>query len=203
MDALVDNQAVVQAWNNQSGKSGLLNKALKNLFFIPVDLNVSSHLSYFSTNDNPADSHSRRLSTMDRKLCPALTEVVEQQFGGPTGHTGDLMALDSNEMKDKFGKFLPHYTPCQTPASSGVKYELFLERPYVFPPSILVGPVLSFLKSFRRSCSVLVLDVYPRKYWWPLIQCWSTRSLKSGCLQKSNKSWPQLKNRFRSNFVQM
>ena len=27
--------------------------------------------------------------------------------------------------------------------------------------------------------------------------------LKSGCLQKSNKSWPQLKNRFCSNFVQM
>ena len=92
LDALVDNQAVVQAWNNQSGKSGPLNKALKRLFFTTVDLNVSSHLSYISTNDNPADSHSRRLSTMDRKLCPALWKVVEQQFGGPTGHTCDLMA---------------------------------------------------------------------------------------------------------------
>jgi len=28
VDALVDNQAVVQAWNNQTGKSGSLNKAL-------------------------------------------------------------------------------------------------------------------------------------------------------------------------------
>ena len=26
------------------------------------------------------------------------------EFGGPTGHTCDLMALDSNAMKDKFGK---------------------------------------------------------------------------------------------------
>jgi len=73
VDALVDNQAVVQASNNQSGKSGPLNKAFKRLFFTTVDLNVSLHLSYISmaTNDNPADSHSRRLSTMDSKLCPA------------------------------------------------------------------------------------------------------------------------------------
>ena len=138
--------------------------SLKRLFFTAVELNVSLHLSYISTNDNPEDTHSRRLSTMDRKLWPALWRVVEQEFGGPTGHTCDLMALDSNAMKAKFGKSLPHFTPCQSPAP-------FLERPYVFPPSILVSEVLCFLKSFRRSCSVLVLDVYPRKYWWPLIQC--------------------------------
>ena len=189
VDALVDNQAVVQAWNNQTGKSGSLNKALKRLFFTTVELNVSLHLSYISTHDNPADLHSRRLSAMDSQLCPALWEVVEQQLGGLTGHTCDLMALDSNAMKDKFGKSLPHFTPCPTPASSGVnlfaqdlsRHEPFLEHPYVFPPSILVGPVLCFLKSFRRSCIVLVLDVYPRKYWWPLIQCWSPRSLKLAC----------------------
>ena len=81
---------------------------------------MSLHLSCISTNDNPADSHSRRLSTMDSKLCPALWKVVEQQFGGPTGHTCDLMTLDSNAMKEKFGKSLPHFTPSQTPVSSGV-----------------------------------------------------------------------------------
>ena len=189
VDALVDNQAVVQAWNNQTGKSGSLNKALKRLFLTTVELNVSLHLSYISTHDNPADLHSRRLSAMDSQLCPALWEVVEQQFGGLTVHTYDLLALDSNAMKDKFGKCLPNFTPCPIPASSGVnlfaqdlsRHEPFLEHPYVFPPSILVGPVLCFLKSFRRSCTVVVLDVYPRKYWWPLIQCWSSRSLKLAC----------------------
>ena len=50
VDALVHNQALVQAWNNQSGKSGPLNKALKRLFFTTVELNVSLHLSYISTN---------------------------------------------------------------------------------------------------------------------------------------------------------
>ena len=51
VDALVDNQAVVQAWNNQSGKSGPLNEALKGLFFSTVEVNVSLHLSYISTNE--------------------------------------------------------------------------------------------------------------------------------------------------------
>ena len=68
VDALVDNQAVVQAWNNQIGKSGPLNKALKRLFFTTVDLNVSLRLSYISTKVNPADSHSRRLSTRNSVL---------------------------------------------------------------------------------------------------------------------------------------
>ena len=109
MDALVDNQAVVQAWNNQTGKSGSLNKALKRLFFTAVELNVSLHLSYISTHDNPADLHSRRLSAMDSQLCPALWEVVEQQSGGLTGHTCDLMALDSNAMKDKIWQMPPTF----------------------------------------------------------------------------------------------
>ena len=46
--------------------------------------------------------------------------------------------------------------------SSGVP---FLEYPYVFPPLSLMGPVLRFLKFHGRSCTVIALDVYPRKYW--------------------------------------
>ena len=76
VDVLVDNQVVVQAWNSQTGKSGSLNIALKKLFFTTVELNVSLHLCYISTHDNPADLHSRRLSAMDSQLCPALWEVV-------------------------------------------------------------------------------------------------------------------------------
>ena len=49
VDALLDNQAVVQAWNNQTGKSGSLNKALKRLFFTSVELNVSAFVLYFDS----------------------------------------------------------------------------------------------------------------------------------------------------------
>lgn len=88
------------------------------------------------------------------------------------------MALDSNVMKDRFGNSLPHFTPSPSPGSSGVN--LFVQdltqlgsrmhRPYVFPSSLLVGSVLGFLRQMEQSCTVVVLDVYPRKYWWPLLQ---------------------------------
>ena len=53
--------------------------------------------------------------------------------------------------------------------------------PLCFSSVDFSGPCLLLLKSFRRSCTIVVLDVYPRKYWWPLIQCWSSRSLKLAC----------------------
>ena len=53
-----------------------------------------------------------------------------------------------------------------------------MQRPYVFPPDVLVGPVLRFLQSYRQSCTVVVLDIYPRKYWWPLLQRFSTKARK-------------------------
>ena len=56
---------------------------------------VYEHLYYITTNENPADELSRPLSSI---------------FGGPGGHTFDLMALDSNAMKDTSGDSLPHFT---------------------------------------------------------------------------------------------
>ena len=83
------------------------------------------------------------------------------------GYTFDLMALDSNAMKDKSGNSLPHFTPGPSPGSSGVN--LFTQdvtrqgpamlHPYVFPLLILVGPVLRFLESFKQPCTIVVLDV--------------------------------------------
>ncbi len=186
VDVSVDNQAVVHSWNNYGGRSRSLNNVMKRLFFTTSALNVSLHLSYIPSAENPADLPSRRLSAMDSQLCPALWEVVQCHFGGPDGHTCDLMSLDTNAMRDKSGRILPHFTLFPSPGSSGVNFfsqnlssgETFLERPYVFPPLVLVGPVLRHLKNHRRSCTVVVLDVYPRKYWWPLVQCYSVKSLK-------------------------
>ena len=46
----------------------------------------------------------------------------------------------------------------------------FLEFPYVYPPLVLVGPVLRFLSKRLQSCTFIAMDVYPHKYWWPLLQ---------------------------------
>ena len=107
-----------------------------------------------------------------------MWDVVQIHFGGEEGHTCDLMALDSNAMTYPDGSTLPHFTPHPSPESLGVnifsqglqRFPALMSRPYVFPPSALVGPLLRFLASYQQSCTVLVLDVYPRKYWWPFLQ---------------------------------
>ena len=60
--------------------------------------------------------------------------MVQQQFGGPDGHTCDLMALDSNVMLDKLGHPLPHFTPCPLPGSLGVNMFTLDLRQY---PSVI------------------------------------------------------------------
>ena len=54
----------------------------------------------------------------------------------------------------------------------------FLDRPFLFPPPLLVGPVLCFLSSQRRSCTLVTLITYPKRYWWPLIRRYSFRFVK-------------------------
>lgn len=204
VDVFVDNQAVVQAWNNQGGKSRSLNQALKRLFFTTSRLNVMLRLEYIPSKENPADLPSRRLSALDCQLTQGMWSIVQECFGGQSGHTCDLMALDSNVMKDKQGKPLPHFTPYPSPGSSGVnvfsqdlsRHPEILQRAYVFPPLPLVGPLLRFLEGCKQPCTIIVLDIYPRKYWWPILQYRSQKSYKlaskgsrTALLSPSKKGW--------------
>ena len=67
---------------------------------------------------------------------------VQSEFGGPGGHTCDLMALDANAMKGFDGRSHPNFTPRPSPASSWVNVlaqklsgeVAFLDSPYVSPP---------------------------------------------------------------------
>ena len=120
VDTWVDNQAVIQAWNNQRCRSSTLNHALKSLFHTTSRLNISLHLHYIASEDNPADLPSRRLSATDSKLSDDMWQIVQNEFGGQEGHSCDLMAIDSNAMKDRYGVPLPHFTPWPSPGSLGV-----------------------------------------------------------------------------------
>lgn len=64
------------------------------------------------------------------------------------------MSLDSNCRKDKSGNLLPHFSLWPTPNSSGVNVcaqPLPLENNvYVFPPFVLVGPLLRFFFDNHR-----------------------------------------------------
>ena len=37
------------------------------------------------------------------------------------------------------------------------------------PSSILVGPVLKLLGNYGKPFPLVVMDTYPRKYWWPIV----------------------------------
>jgi hypothetical protein len=57
---------------------------------------------------------------MDATLHTGIWHKIQEQFGGGTGNTIDLMSVDSNTMKDYNGKILKHFTPYPTPLSAGV-----------------------------------------------------------------------------------
>jgi hypothetical protein len=173
VDALVDNMVVVQALVHQGKCSLPLSRVLNSLFFTTVRLNLSLRLTYIPTDENLADGPSRRLSVGDCKLHPAIWQIVQDRFGGVSGHSCDFMALDSNAMTDGQGNVLPHFTPGPSPKSSGINFFAqdlsssapMLSHPYIFPPLLLVGAVIRFLRRHHRSCTLVTFDVYPRKYW--------------------------------------
>ena len=186
VDGLVDNQSVVYSWQRQGGRSMSSNRAIKSYFSQLKKINIALHLTYITSKENEADAPSRRLTTLDCKLHPKLWQRVQQEFGGPKGHTCDLMALDSNAKTDPDGSLLPHFTPHPSPQSCGVNFFTqdlssgapFLEYPYVFPPLSPMGLVLRFLRSHGRPCTVIALDVYPKRCWWPLIQSCASKSCR-------------------------
>ena len=146
VDVLVDNQAVIHSWNNQGGRSASLNDVIKQLFFTILKLNISLHLSYVPTGENPADVPSRRLSAMDSRVTDSLVAVVQKECGDD-GRTCDMMALDSNAMLDCFGSRLPYFTPHQPPESAGGLYfSLAPICPESWPPLEIVM-LCSFLQN--------------------------------------------------------
>ncbi|KAK3734410.1 hypothetical protein QZH41_010063 [Actinostola sp. cb2023] len=158
VDAFVDNQCLVQAWRTQAARAGPFSDALKELYSTVADQNIHLAVSYISSGENPADEPSRKLSPADCKLAPHLWSLLQEhpRFGGPSGHSIDLMALDSNTQDGKDGKPLPHFTPYPMPGSSGVdifaqdlsspESDPLLRNLYVFPPIILIGPVIRLLR---------------------------------------------------------
>jgi hypothetical protein len=72
------------------------------------------------SKENLADEPSRQLNKSDATLHTGIWHKIQEQFGGGTGNTIDLMSVDSNTMKDYNGKILKHFTPYPTPLSAGV-----------------------------------------------------------------------------------
>ena len=109
VDAFVDSQVLLHSWNRRGSHSHSLVTALQCLFETTLNLNIDLHVHYIPSPENPADSPSRRLSFQDSKLSPAVWALVQNLYGGPEGHSIDLMARPSNIQTDLSGKPLPFF----------------------------------------------------------------------------------------------
>ena len=169
VDAHVDSLTLVHSWKKQGEKSKGMNDALKVIHTTMLKQNVSLDLKYIPSALNPTDDLSRTLSDKDCMLAPDGWASLEALFGP---HYVDLMALDVNAQRDVSRTPLVRFTPFTSPSSHGVN--LFAQRvsntenAYVFPPFVLVGPVLCFLRYV--TFTIVVPKFTPLPFWWPLLQ---------------------------------
>ena len=173
IDARVDSKVVIDVWGGQGSKSSSqLASVTKQLFFELASRNIRLNFLYVPSGENLADDPSRRLSRCDSVLSLTAFEAIDRAFGGAHGLSFDLLALDSNAVRDRDGYPLPHFSPFPSPQSRGVN--LFcqdlramdcLSNPYVFPPFSLIGAVLKFFYSFGIPFTILLPLCSARKYW--------------------------------------
>ena len=95
VDAQVDNRVAIDTFNGQgSRKSPQLTEVTKELYRCLWERNLRLELFYVLSEQNQADVPSRRLSASDSKLSCKAWQKVQTAFGGISGHSFDLMALD-------------------------------------------------------------------------------------------------------------
>ena len=170
IDAYVDNKNLVHFWNEAGGRSIPLTNETKRLFQLSLKLNISLNLIYVPSNLNAADAPSRYSSDIDSTLTESPWKELETIFGP---HTFDLMAIPSNVRKSKDGHQLPFFSPYPAIGSSGVNVFAqglsTTENYYVFPPFILIGPLIRFMRDTGIRVTFLAPDVSPKQYWWPIL----------------------------------
>ena len=125
---------------------------------------------------NPAGP-SRVVSDLDCTLSPVAWQRVDSACGP---HTLDLMAIPCNVKCDRSGRPLRFFSPYPCPQAAGTNVFPPDENTFVFPPFVLIGPVVKFLSSQGCSFSIVVPDLHPRKFWWPLVERSASSAFKLG-----------------------
>ena len=138
-----------------------------------------------------------------------LPGVVPTQtaFGGNSGRTIDLMALPSNVMHDLSGKPRPFFSPHPTPGCLGVNIFSQLPshhplhvfaNPYVFAPICLIPNVLRFLCTTVGTFMIIIPDVQPRHFWWPILKAIAFSNLCLGRKSETGITLPPSQHWFNS-----
>ncbi|XP_044173521.1 uncharacterized protein LOC122957467 [Acropora millepora] len=181
IDCFVDSATLVACCKKDGSRNTRVNDALKEIFHLTLSANLQVILHLVPSQQNPGDSPSRIPSDRDCSLSPASWLMVQRAFGP---HTIDLMATPANVQNDSSGRALPFFAPSPLPQALGVNVFSQTLSPshsaYVFPPFVLVGPLIRFLASQSCPYTIVVPDLRPRKYWWPLLVSSCVDSFKLG-----------------------
>lgn len=170
VEAHTDSLTLVQVWKNRGSKSADLMSVIQSILDLSLRLNIDLTVCHVPSKLNLADAPSRVLSDADCMLTDLAWHDLEARWGP---HTVDLMSLDSNVHHGPDGLALRHFSPWATPNSAGVN--LFAQtlqaddNAYVFPPLAMIGPALRFLLSSDCQLTIVVPDLFPRRFWWPLV----------------------------------
>lgn len=134
VDVLIDNKAVIAAWEAHGARDLKLNGVLKCIFELTLRLNFPLRMMYVASSVNPADRPSRKLSLNDTRRINTAWSVVESH-GGP--HSVDPMALDENA---RCRRFLSEFPSLASSGRNVFQQHGHLElNPYVFPPTPMVN----------------------------------------------------------------
>ena len=187
VDVFTDSMALIRSWEKQGSRSPSLFNALKQIFSHSFSFNIHLKLYFIPSSQNLADNPSRRLSPADSHLSLQYWRRLQVLFGAPHGHSVDLMAVPSNVQTNETGQPLPFFSPYPTPNCTGVNVfaqlpslhppSLF-SNPYAFPPIVLIGQLLHFLIMYSIPCTLLIPDIFPRRYWWPILHANSKHAQK-------------------------
>ena len=181
VDCFVDNAPLVACWEKDGSRNARVNNVLKEIFHLTSSANLHVILHFVPSEENPADYPSRVPSDLDCSLSPASWQVIQRTFGP---HTIDLMATPDNVQRDLAGRALPFFAP--SPSSQALGTNVFSQviapshNAYVFPPFVLVGLLITFLASQDCPYTIVVPNLRPRKYWWPLLVSSCVDSFKLG-----------------------
>lgn len=181
LDVYTDSQVLIASWEKQVSRCPASSDILKKIFQLCTSRYVAMSLHFVPSKENLADRPSRILSDLDVTLSSKSWGLVQQAFGP---HTLDLMALPSNAMCDRSGRPLRFFSPSPVKESAGTNVFAqtltSADNAYVFPPFVLVGPLLRFLSSQDCAFTIVVPDLYPKKYWWPVLERAATASFRLG-----------------------
>ena len=98
----------------------------------------------------------------------------------------DLMARAFNVQTDLSGNPLPFFPESVSKCIAGETMCLhnslgFFSNPYVFSPMCLIPRIFKYLNSLKLPYTLVVPDVFPRRFWWPLL----LSACSSSCLLAS------------------